>query len=320
MLWGDPRLVPHPVRFIGFLCIRFESLTRAKFTLFSSRLQGIFTFLLVISVSVLSLWVFLRLCGAISVHARVAGACIICYFCTAAGDLVKHSTSVRKHLERGDIIKARQAVAMMVGRDTDELDAGDISRACIESVSENLVDGITAPVFWALICALTAPVSGVDPIVCAAFGFFAYKAVNTMDSMFGYKNKRYIDFGRCAAKVDDFCNFLPARMSGLCVIAAALFPGYNALRARQAFLEDRLKSSSPNAAHTEAAVAGALGIRLGGQSSYFGEPVVKPYLGDELHAAGPVDIKRVNRLVLISAVLFYLAGFVIHWILVTVFI
>lgn len=320
MLWGDPRLLPHPIRYIGFLCIHFESLTRTRFRCLSSRLQGIFTFLFVISGSLLTLWIFLRMCGSISINTGVAGACIVCYFCTAAGDLVKHSSKVQKHLERGEINKARQAVAMMVGRDTDELDTGEISRACIESVSENLVDGITAPVFWALICALAAPATGIDPIICAAYGFFTYKAVNTMDSMFGYKNERYMDFGSCAARVDDFCNFFPARLSGLCVIGAALFPGYDPVRAKQVFLEDRLKSSSPNSAHTEAAVAGALGIRLGGQSSYFGESTFKPYLGDGLQTAGSDDIKRANRLILISAVLFYLAGFGFHWILVTAFV
>lgn len=320
MVCGDPRILPHPIRFIGFLCTRFELLTRARFDFFSPRLQGVSTFIFVMGTSLLTLWIFIRFLGSISIHAGVAGACMICYFCIAAGDLVKHSTKVWKSLEQGKVSQARKAVGMMVGRDTDNLDEEGISRACIESVSENLVDGITAPLFWALASALFAPLVGVDPIICAAFGFIAYKAVNTMDSMFGYKNERYLEFGSCAAVVDDICNFIPARISGICVMAAALFPGYDARQAKRVFFKDRLKSSSPNSAHTEAAVAGALGIRLGGESSYFGEHTFKPYLGDGLRPSKVRDIKRTNRLVLMSAVLFYLAGFVFHWIIATAFI
>ena len=202
---------------------------------------------------------------------------------------------------------------MMVGRDTGDLDEAEVSRACIESVSENLVDGITAPLFWALIASLAAPRLGLPAVICAAFGYGAYKAVNTMDSMYGYRNERYIEFGSCAARIDDGFNFLPARLSGVCVIAAALLPGYDARRAARVFRTDRLKSSSPNSAHTEAAVAGALGVRLGGPSSYFGKTTAKPYLGDGLRVAERADIPRTNRLVVASAALFYLLCFAVHW-------
>lgn len=319
MICGDPRTLPHPIRFIGFLCTRFEALTRSRFCFLTPLLQGIFTFFFVIGSALLSLWLIIWFLGTISIYAAVAGACITCYFCTAAGDLVKHSSNVYTHLEGGDIDKARLSVAMMVGRDTDNLDEAEISRACIESVSENLVDGITAPLFWGLVAALVAPYIGVNLIICASFGFVAYKAVNTMDSMFGYKNENYMDFGSCAARVDDICNFVPARLSGLCVMVVALFPVYDAGRARHVFLADRLKSSSPNSAHTEAAVAGALGIRLGGTSSYFGEPTQKPYLGEGQRTVRSDDINRANRLVLLSAVLFFLVAFALHWIITQIY-
>jgi len=317
MIIGDPRRLPHPIRFIGALCTRFESVTRSELEFLPVRIQGVLTFLLVLGGAMLSLWICLRILGALSVVAATAGACIICYFCTAAGDLVKHSNTVRDYLDRGKPAQARNAVALMVGRDTEGLDESEISRACIESVAENMVDGITAPLFWALAASLLAPVSGCDYIVCAAFGFLGYKAVNTMDSMFGYKNERYIDFGRCAARVDDFCNFLPARISGFCLILAALVPGYDACMASRVFLRDRLKSGSPNSAHSEAAAAGALGVRLGGTSSYFGLTTEKPYLGDGLRVPAPNDITRTNRLVLISALAFYGAGFALHRLLVS---
>ncbi|MCG6929224.1 MAG: adenosylcobinamide-phosphate synthase CbiB [Desulfofustis sp.] len=311
---GDPRWFPHPVRFIGSLCSRFESLARTVLKAQPARLQGCFAWAGVISLSLLSVWLVLELLGMVSLHLSVAGALIVCFFCTAAGDLVKHSAKVRSDLRRGDINEARRSVAMMVGRDTAHLDEAEITRACMESVSENLVDGITAPLFWAMIAALAAPFLGVEGIISAAFGYIAYKAVNTMDSMYGYRNERYIQFGSCAARIDDVCNFLPARLSGLCVIAAALLPGYESRQAARVFFQDRLKSTSPNSAHTEAAVAGALGVRLGGPSSYFGEPTVKPYLGDGLRQAAPDDIPRTNRLVMVSAVLFYLSVFGLHWV------
>jgi len=130
--------------------------------------------------------------------------------------------------------------------------------------------------------------------------------------MFGYKNERYGEFGWFAARVDDFFNFIPARLSGICVVAVSLLPGYSAGQALRVFTGDRLKSSSPNSAHTEAAVAGALGIRLGGDSSYFGEKTWKPYLGENYRSPGAADIRRTNRLVLLSTLLFYVLGFVLH--------
>lgn len=282
-------------------------------------MQGVCTFVLVIGTALASVWVLLRLLEAVSVYAGIIGAGIICYFCIAAGDLVRHSAKVQRSLEQGRLDDARKAVAMMVGRDTDGLDESEVSRACIESVAENLVDGITAPLFWSLAAALLAPLLGINYIICAAYGFIAYKAVNTMDSMFGYKNQSYIDFGTCAARVDDFCNFIPARLSGLCVIVAALAPGYDICQAKQVFLKDRLKSSSPNSAHTEAAAAGALGVRLGGTSSYFGEISVKPYLGDGLRGPEAEDIKRANLLILIATALFFLTGFTLHWLILHMF-
>ena len=162
----------------------------------------------------------------IAAEAALLGAFLVCFFCIAAGDLVAHSNKVYNYLNLGDVTGARQAVSLMVGRDTALLDDSEgIARACVESVCENMVDGITAPLFWAFIFSFAGFVLPFNPIICAAFGCMAYKAVNTMDSMYGYKNERYLEFGWFAARVDDISNIIPARISGLCLITAALFPG-----------------------------------------------------------------------------------------------
>jgi adenosylcobinamide-phosphate synthase len=209
---------------------------------------------------------------------------------------------------------------MIVGRDTATLDRSAVARACIESVAESLVDGITAPLFWAFFASLFAGPLNSDPLVLAALGAVCYKAVNTMDSMYGYRNERYLHFGRFAARVDDVCNFIPARLSGLCVVLAAAMFGYNGAAAWQVFFKDRLKSSSPNSGHTEAAVAGALNIQLGGTSSYFGVTHHKPLIGAGRNRVDLDDIARVNRIVQTSAWLFFMLGafahIIVRWVLI----
>jgi adenosylcobinamide-phosphate synthase len=174
----------------------------------------------------------------------------------------------------------------------------------VETVAENMVDGITAPIFWAGVAALFSGPLPLSPITLAAIGITAYKTINTMDSMFGYKNDEYIDFGRVSAQIDDIVNFIPARLSGLCIVAAAQLLRKDWRNSLKIFLRDRLNHSSPNAAHSEAALAGALGLRLGGASSYFGETVEKPLIGDEKAVIGPRHILDSNRIILFASLIF----------------
>ena len=198
---------------------------------------------------------------------------------------------------------------MIVGRDTDQLDEAGIIRACVESVAENMSDGITAPLFWATVGAVAGlPAGDPWPVVSAVTAAMLYKGTNTMDSMFGYKNSRYLEFGSCPARLDDLVNILPARISGLALVLAAPLCGCSMENSWRILRRDRSRHASPNAGWPEAAAAGALGLQLGGDSYYFGRLFRKPVLGDPLVSAGPQHILQVNRLVL-SASLFCLLFF-----------
>ena len=184
----------------------------------------------------------------------------------------------------------------IVGRDTDTLDAAAVSRACVETVAENCSDGIIAPMLFLAI--------GGAPLGVL------YKAINTMDSMLGYKNERYLYFGRAAAKLDDAVNFLPARLAALLMTAAALCVGQDGKNGWRIFRRDRRNHTSPNSAHTEAVCAGALHIRLGGPSVYFGKLVTKPYIGDDDRPVEAEDIRRANRLMLACSILCFLTALI----------
>ena len=204
------------------------------------------------------------------------------YYLLAARSLRTESMKVYGELKKNDLQGARRAVSMIVGRDTKTLDREGVTKAAVETVAENASDGVIAPLFYT---ALGGPVLG-----------FLYKAVNTMDSMVGYKNEKYLYFGRAAARLDDLANFIPARISALFMIGAAFLLGMNGRQAVKTYRRDRYKHKSPNSAHTEAVCAGALGIRLAGPASYFGKMVEKPYIGDALRPVEDEDIVRANRL------------------------
>ncbi|MEN8142806.1 MAG: adenosylcobinamide-phosphate synthase CbiB, partial [Thermodesulfobacteriota bacterium] len=214
---------------------------------------------------------------------------LILYTCFAARDLIAHSSDVHGALQKENLGEARLRVGMLVGRDTAELDEAGIVKAAVESVAENTVDGITAPLFWAVI---GGPV-----------GALLYKAVNTMDSTFGYKNERYLYFGWSAARLDDLVNWLPARLTGMVMVVAAMFCRLSPLNAWRIFRRDRHKHTSPNAGQSEAAMAGALGIQLGGTSSYFGKPVAKPTIGDDLYQPEVSHIDKANLLLVVTTAL-----------------
>ncbi len=301
---GDPRWLPHPVRFIGLICTKTEAFARSLPV--SVKSMGLLTVLFVVTatatgcsfVLMLSKWVGLPLFWFVSA--------IVLYTTIAARDLVGHATAVHLALDR-DLDEAQQCVAMIVGRDTSGLDQVGIIRACVESVSENMSDGIVAPLFWATSGAVFGlAFAGVWPVWCGVTAAMVYKSVNTMDSMFGYTNEQYKDFGFVAAKLDDMANYLPARFSALAISAAACMSG-SGEKSLQIALRDHGKHASPNGGWPEAAAAGALGIQLGGDACYFGKMYSKPLLGDDLCQPVAADILRANRLIVCASV--YCAGF-----------
>ena len=290
LLLGDPRWLYHPVQAIGWLIVKLEPPLRRAFP-DSDRGQvraGVALVILVVGITGLVsggvLWGLHRL----HPMAGFAGEVILCWLILAAKSLRTESMKVVKALENGTLDDGRRAVSMIVGRDTEHLSEAEVLKAAVETVAENASDGILAPLLFA---AVLGPVGGI-----------CYKAVNTMDSMVGYKNDRYLYFGRAAAKLDDVLNFLPARISGF-LMAAAAFLGFDGKNAFRIFFRDRKNHASPNSAHTEAACAGALGLQLGGTHDYFGKPVVKPAIGDELRAVTRGDVAAANRLALTTALL-----------------
>jgi len=238
---GDPRWIPHPVRWIGRFAASMETPFRRMFR--NPRTAGTFAWFVVLPATLLGAFLLVR--GAHRLHpGAVDGVSILLiYFSIAARDLVGHGEGVRRALEKGELPGAREKVGMIVGRDTDRLDEAGVVRAAVESVAENIVDGITAPLFYA---ALFGPL-----------GAIGYRAINTMDSLFGYRNERYIDFGRTSARMDDVANFLPARVTGLLVPAAAFLLRLRASDAFRIFLRDRRNHPSPNSGHTEASSTAA---------------------------------------------------------------
>lgn len=293
---GDPHVGCHPVRLMGSLISFLESLLRK---LFPKSSRGEFTagcVMTVITASVSAGTVLLLLfaLSKLNWYLETAADIFLCYTFLAAGSLRRESMKVCRALEAGDTEKARQAVSMIVGRDTAALDASGIVRAAVETVAENTSDGVIAPMIFMAI--------GGAPL-----GAF-YKSVNTMDSMVGYKNEKYLFFGRAPAKLDDVLNFIPARISGLLLILSAGLLGifdrhYDMKNAWRIFRRDRYKHASPNSAQTEAAAAGALHLRLAGDAWYFGELYRKQYIGDDDREIEAADITRMNRLMYTASTL-----------------
>ena len=216
--------------------------------------------------------------------------CVLDGWILAARSLKTESMKVYRRLKEKDLNGARYAVSMIVGRDTERLTAEGVTRAAVETVAENASDGVIAPLLFLL---FFGPVGG-----------FFYKAVNTMDSMVGYKNEKYLYFGRAAAKLDDLVNYIPARLTGLAfATAACLIPGMSGKNAFKIWRRDRRNHKSPNSAQSESACAGALGVQLAGDAWYFGELYHKPTIGDALRPIEPEDIPRANRLMYVASVL-----------------
>lgn len=301
LCFGDPQNPWHPVRGIGWLIAFMEKGLRRIFpqdkkgelAAGAAEVTGV----LVLTGS--AGWLLCRAAGQFHPGVKLAVMSMISYLCLATRSLRAESMKVYRHLNKDDVEGARKAVAMIVGRDTQRLTPEGIIKAAVETVAENASDGVIAPLFYLF---LAGPLGGI-----------LYKAVNTMDSMIGYQNDRYRFFGRPAARLDDLANLIPARISALLFIAAAYLAGikdkhFNGRQAWAIWRRDNRRHQSPNSGQGEAACAGALGIRLAGDTWYFGVLHHKPTIGDAQRPVETEDIRRVNRLLYISAVLAVLAG------------
>lgn len=281
---GDPQWLPHPVRGIGWLARVSEPWWRA--TRLPLRLAGLLFWGMAVGSFTLLAWVTVRFghawCSVYWIYALLA-----------CRDLDAQAGRVVRALEQDDPEEARRRLAWIVGRDTASLDSPHMVRATIETVAENLNDGVIAPLFY---LALAGPA-----------GMAAYKAINTLDSIVGYRNSRYREFGWASARIDDAANFIPARLTAVLVWIAALLPGFNARRAVRITLRDGRGQPSPNSGYPEAAVAGALGVQLGGLNFYQGRPSVKARLGDAVFSLEPGLFRRVRILLYASEGLFVAA-------------
>lgn len=283
-VFGDPHFFPHPVRAIGWLINRLEHGIRTLFprTEKGELAGGAVFAVLVPAVTALAAVLLLTAAKAAGDAVLFLAESVLVYFLLAARSLRDESMKVYHSLKKGDVEEARHNVSMIVGRDTSVLDAAGIARAAVETVAENTSDGVIAPLFF---LALGGPVLG-----------WAYKAVNTMDSMVGYKNEKYLFFGRAAARFDDLVNFIPARLSAVLMMGAAVVWRMDFQNAVRIFRRDRFNHKSPNSAQTESVCAGALRIRLAGDAWYFGELCKKPFIGDDIRPVEQEDIERANRL------------------------
>ena len=283
-LLGDPLSAAHPVVLMGKLISFLEKRLRARFpkTPQGERTAGRIMALLVPLVSAGTGLLLLYLAWRVHPWAYFAVSAFLCWQCFAARCLMTEAKKVVTCLETQGLAAGRRQVAMLVGRDTENLSEEQVIKAAVETVAENTSDGVVAPLLWMV-------------LLGAAGGLF-YKAINTMDSMVGYKNDRYLHFGRAAAKLDDGANYIPARLSALAMIGAAFLLKLDGRGAWRVWRRDRRNHASPNSAQTESACAGALGVRLGGDASYFGQLYKKPTIGDPRRPIERADVHRACNL------------------------
>jgi adenosylcobinamide-phosphate synthase len=285
---GDPRWLYHPVRVIGSLAMGIEKPLRKIFG--KDIVAGFAAVVIVLAATGGATWLMLYAADYFGKWVLAVVSVLIVYTSIAMRDLASHSGQVYKALAKGDIALARKRVAMIVGRDTDKLGEDEIIRATVESVAEGTVDGITAPLFYA--------------IIAGPIGAMVYKAVNTLDSTFGYMNDRYVKFGYASAKLDDIANYIPARITGPLMCLAA---GLVNLRVKNAFKvmrSDSRNHTSPNSGFTEAAIAGAMSVQLGGVNDYSGVSCSKPTIGQPIETLRKEHIKKANMLMFLTTVLF----------------
>lgn len=299
LLIGDPHFIPHPVRLIGSLissldkrlnCDAGYNSSEKKLNLIKYKRGMLLAFTVIFATFAMSVIIIVA-AYSINLYAGVIAEAVMTWQILATKCLRVESMRVYDALKTDGVDAGRRAVSMIVGRDTSVLDAAGVTRAAVETIAENTSDGVIAPMLYT---AIGGPVLG-----------FVYKAVNTMDSMLGYKNDKYMYFGRFAARLDDVVNFIPARISAYLMIAAAFIGGrqFDGKNAYRIFKRDRFNHASPNSAQTESVCAGALRVQLAGDAVYFGKLVKKKYIGDGLREIEYEDIKRANRLMYITAFL-----------------
>lgn len=290
-IFGDPAWLVHPVVIMGKAITTLEKFLRKRLpnTPEGERLGGrILAMTLPVGTLLITggvCWLFYRI-------SPILGFAIELLWCAqalAAKGLAQESTNVYRELVKGDLPASRRAVSRIVGRDTAELTSEGVTKAAVETVAENASDGVIAPLFYMML--------GGAPLA------LVYKAINTMDSMVGYKNEKYLNFGRAAAKLDDAANYLPSRIAALLWIASAVLTGNDAKSAWRIWRRDRRKHASPNSAQTESACAGALNVQLAGPATYFGKYCDKPTIGDAVRAIEPGDILRANKMMYTASLL-----------------
>lgn len=289
-MFGDPYWFPHPVKFIGKFINFFEGNVRKVVLTKKLKIAGFFLVLSTVSITYLCSLIMLLIAKFIHPIVYITINIILIWTCFAAKCLKDEALKVYYAIKEGDINLSRQLISYLVGRDTDHLNEKEIIKATVETVAENTSDGVIAPLFYMLI--------GGAPLG------LVYKAINTMDSMVGYKNDEYLDFGFFAAKLDDVANYVPARITGLLIALTSVILNFNWKQSFKILVRDSNNHSSPNSGFPEAAVAGALDIGLGGTSIYFGKKVEKPTIGEDVRTIEVEDIKRTSKLMYGSTVIF----------------
>ena len=284
LIFGDPQNVVHPVQVIGKIISAGEKvLLRKKYKFLAGAVLNIFT----VSITYTLMYLISK-SVKISVFFMIIEIYLM-YTIFSINSLAREGNRVYRILKEGDIERARKDLSYLVSRDTEMMDEKMIIRSTMETISENTVDGIVAPMFYMFL--------GGMPLA------MAYKAINTLDSMVGYKNEKYMDFGKFSAKVDDAANFIPARITGILIVLASMILGYDYKNSLKIFIRDRKNHSSPNSAHSEASVAGALGVQFGGKVSYFGKEIDKPTIGDKTKEFELEDIRKNIRIMYVTSFL-----------------
>ena len=285
VLLGDPRGIPHPVEIIGRLIAFLDK--KLWTSSGGAKLRGLLLTACVLAATGCTVFMLLEICSLLDSWIRYAAELYLLYAALAYRSLRDESFKVYKALDDGDLDAARHSLSYIVGRDTERLDEKGVVRACVETIAEGYVDGIASPLFWMAVGGCFGQ---------AALFAWLFKAASTMDSMIGYNDERYHDFGWAAARLDDILNFVPARLGGLLAVAGGLLAGCDARAGWKIFRRDRLRHKSPNSAHGESAFAGLLGVRLGGGAFYGGVFEQRPFLGDALREPEKEDILRSHRI------------------------
>ena len=288
LIFGDPQNIIHPVQIIGKIIslgekILLKEKSGSRYKFFAGIILNIF----VVSITYGLTCLIYKSSKTSGVFTLIE--IYLMYTVFSVNSLAREGNRVYNILKEGNIEKARKDLSYLVSRDTETMDEKMIIRSTMETISENTVDGIVAPMFYMFLGGLPLAMT--------------YKAINTLDSMVGYKNERYMDFGKFSAKIDDIANFIPARITGFLIVAASMILRYNYKNSLKMFIRDRKNHSSPNSAHAEASVAGALGVQFGGRVSYFGKEADKPTIGDKIKDFELEDIKKNIKIMYITSFL-----------------